>query len=113
MHDDRVFGDLFINNGFYFCLIKAQIDWQAKRSIIKRLARWWLIIDNLNGLNVSITQMHFFGKYRAPAYFDISFIDQYLKVFGGVDIDIADPNTIAQITPTVFKLNPRLGTDFF
>ena len=75
MYDDRLFGHLLINDGLYFCLIKTQIDWQAEGSIIERLTRWRFVIDNLNGLDISVTQMHFFGKYRAPAYFNVGFID--------------------------------------
>ena len=113
MHNDRVFGNLFINNGFYFCLIKTQIDRQTEGPIIERLTRWRFVIDNLNGLDIGIAQVHFFGKYRAPANFDISLIDQYLKVFVCLDIDISDPNTIAQIATTIFEFNTRLGADFF
>ena len=94
MHDDWITSDLLIKNGFYFCVIETQINRQTKGFIIERLAGWWFFIDNLDGLYVCITQMHFFSENGAPTYFDIGFIDQYLKIISCFDIDIIDPKTI-------------------
>ena len=112
MNDNRLFSHLFINNGFYFCLIKTQIDRQTESLIIKGFARWRLFIDNLNGLYVCIAQMHFFGKNCPPAYLNVSLIYQYFKLIGRYDVDVRDPNTIAQVTATIFKINTCFRTDF-
>ena len=94
MDNDRLFSHLLINNFFNLSLIKTQINWQLQGSIIVRLTRWWFGIEDFNGLYVSITQMYFFGKDGAPAYFDIGLINQYLKIFGRLNINVGNPNTI-------------------